>query len=150
MTNDANYTPHWNHQAVIDTYLQIITCMLEELQGTSFVCGSFSNHLCIPILTLLWCSHLASVQSLGYLNLLWSDTGSKWLKHSTVGQKVPGLNPTNRFTGKVFSLPLLPLGDQPLVDRGKILLFALFAAQSVLQIQLCYVCILCGNCTREF
>lgn len=43
-----------------------------------------------------------------------------------MGQKVPGSNPTNCFTGKVFSLPFHSLGDQPLVDRGKILPFAFF------------------------
>ena len=33
---------------------------------------------------------------------------AKWLKHLTVDQKVPGLNPTCCFSRKVFSLPLLP------------------------------------------
>ena len=41
----------------------------------------------------------------------WSDTVAKWFKHLTVDKKVPGLNPTCCFTGKVFSLLLLPLGD---------------------------------------
>ena len=34
------------------------------------------------------------------------------------GPKVPGSNPTCCFTGEVLSLPLLPLGDQPLTERA--------------------------------
>jgi len=32
--------------------------------------------------------------------------------------KVPGSNTTCCFTGKVVSLPLFPLGDQPLAERA--------------------------------
>jgi len=42
----------------------------------------------------------------------------RWLKHSNVDKKVPGSNLTCCFAGKVSSLPLLLLGDQPLAERA--------------------------------
>ena len=53
-----------------------------------------------------------------YVALQFSDTVAKWLKHSTVDQKVPGSNPTCCFTDKAFSSPLLPLEEQPLAERA--------------------------------
>ena len=46
-----------------------------------------------------------------------SDAVAKQLKHSTVHENVPGLNPTCCFAGKMFCIPLLPLEDQPLAER---------------------------------
>ncbi len=43
--------------------------------------------------------------------------GQVELKHLTVDPKVPGSNPTCCFTVKEFSLPLLPLGDQPRAEK---------------------------------
>ena len=51
------------------------------------------------------------------MDAIWSDTVDKW--YSAVDHKVPGLNPTCCFTGKVFSLPVLPLGDQPLAEGAR-------------------------------
>ena len=48
----------------------------------------------------------------------WSDTVAKWFKHLTVDQKVPGLNPTGCFTGKVFLYSSSPWETTSLCLKG--------------------------------
>ena len=49
---------------------------------------------------------------------------AKWLVFDWK-KKAPGLNSSCYLAGKVFSLPLHPLGDQPLVERARRYLFLL-------------------------
>jgi len=70
-----------------------------------YVCACVCVCVCLLLLLLA-----------GATSPLQAKVRAKRLKHLTVDQRVPGLNPTCCFTGKVFSLPLLPLGDQPLAE----------------------------------
>ena len=109
MDYEGTYSQKWTPDYVLHYYLYLNHFKMNGLQrgtltemnpGLMFfiIMGQFRDEWVMGILAKKLTSD-------------WSDTVAKWFKHLTVDQKVPGLNPTCCFTGKVFSLLLLPLGD---------------------------------------